>query len=706
MPENISKIAPSGSVRQFDEKKSKDDIISLVNERYDKSKNARQPFERQWFLNIAFKQGRQYVYYDTILNRLVEPEQPEWRVRIVINRIRPIINTAIAKLLKERPVLQVVPNTTDDDDISACEVGGAFLESSWRDLKIEEKLHELVEWMMSCGKSFLKVYWNPYGGEYVEQPRLMEVHEPIFDPMTGQPTIDPETGEPKTKTVFMDTGQVDAFWTGDIVVEVVPAFEIFNDPSATTLDSSAWVIHAKWRPLDWIRNQYAKGDKVAAESDSTGLDYSAMLLSGIRDKGASANTSTAQEGAVVKEYWEWPNKVHPKGRLVTVANGVLLQESEIPFTHDTTPPFVEFDDMIEPGQFWSTSRIQDLIPLQVEYNKTRSQALENKNLMQRPKWMVRNGSLIDQDMALTDEPGEVVLYTGERPEAWVPTAIPAYQEYIQQINSEFMELSGQHEVSNAQLPSGPLPGVAIQLLQEADDTKLGPVIRRFHRSLERVGHKILALAGEYYTEPRLVKTTGKNRQTDVKEFMGAELARNYDCRIETGNAVSTSLAGKRQFILDMYGQKLFGPYANKQEEQAAKKVLMYLEFGQYDQQFDDTILDEGNAKAENEALLDQAMPQVKPYDNDECHIEEHERRLKQGGWPQGPQGMMWVEMEPVTDQFGQQVIQPPQQMTFEQALQMHVDRHRAAMTQKIQAEQLAMMPPQIPGQPPAQEVTQ
>lgn len=675
----MRETASSGSVRQLDQVKGKEALAALIDERYEKSRKVKQPFEREWMLDIAFLQGQQYVYYDTVLNRLVEPEKPEWRVRIVINRIRPIIASLAAKISKTRPVLQVVPNTMEDQDISASKVGSKFLESAWRDLKLDEKEHELILWAMSCGKAFVKVFWNPTGGDYIEQPQVVPVVVP-----------DPNTGALTENVSYMQTGGVDRFWTGEIEVRIVPGFEIFQDPTGTTLDECLWVIHAKWHPLDWIRDSFpAKGPLVSAENGTGGMDYSQSLLAGISNTGGVPDRTSGTEGAVVKEYYERPNQTHPRGRLITVANGIVLQDEELPVGGF---PLVEFEDITEPGRFWATSRIKDLIPLQVEYNKTRSQALENKNLMQRPKWLVQNGSLIDETLALTDEPGEVVFYSTTKPEAWVPPASPDYRNLVEQINFEFMELSGQHEVSKGSPVASDMPGVAIQLLQEADDTKLGPVISRYHRCLEDIGSKILALAGEHYTEPRLIKAVGSDSKIDVDEFKGADLNRNYDVRIESGNAMGGSLAGKRRYILDLWGVGLFGPYQTPEQEEAAKKVLMYIEFGNYEQQFDDKMLDEGNAKQENNELLKGVAPVHQEYDDDLVHSKVHARRLKQGDWPAG-----YVEVQvPQIDQTTGQMFMVPQEVPYKEALLLHWQEHMQRLQPPPMEQPEQVQPGQVP----------
>jgi hypothetical protein len=62
------------------------------------------------------------------------------------------------------------------------------------------------------------------------------------------------------------------------------------------------------------------------------------------------------------------------------------------------------------------------------------------------------------------------------------------------------ELAGQHEVSQGNVPTGVTAAAAINLLQEADDTRLGPDIEDMEKTLEDAGKRILQLMARYYSD--------------------------------------------------------------------------------------------------------------------------------------------------------------------------------------------------------------
>ena len=76
-------------------------LARFVNENYSKMKSARSAVERQWYLNMAFYFGRQNVIPQNVKgvgSRLIVPPAPPWRVRMVVNKIRPIVRRELSKL--------------------------------------------------------------------------------------------------------------------------------------------------------------------------------------------------------------------------------------------------------------------------------------------------------------------------------------------------------------------------------------------------------------------------------------------------------------------------------------------------------------------------------------------------------------------------------------------------------------------------------
>src|SRR5688572_13506580 len=107
-------------------------LVSRYIAKYDACARARQPFEKEWFTNLAFWSGKHYIRWTRSTNTLGQsamiPPAPPWRVRLVINRIKPTIRKEIAKLNKEKPIFYVVPSSPEDEDIAKARAAEAVAE--------------------------------------------------------------------------------------------------------------------------------------------------------------------------------------------------------------------------------------------------------------------------------------------------------------------------------------------------------------------------------------------------------------------------------------------------------------------------------------------------------------------------------------------------------------------------------------------------
>src|SRR6266576_204708 len=138
------------------------------------------------------------------------------------------------------------------------------------------------------------------------------------------------------------------------------------------------------------------------------------------------------------------------------------------------------------------------------------------------------------------------------------------------------EISGQHEVSNAQVPPGVKAASAINLLQEADETRLGPGIYAMEEALGELGTMILEIVAKYWSNERLILVTGENHTVDAISFKGAALKENTQVEVQTGSALPRSKAAKQAAITDMLGlvfQYGAGQPMNKRQLAKAMKDL-------------------------------------------------------------------------------------------------------------------------------------
>lgn len=630
---------------------AKDDEAQLVawaNDQYKRIKQARSGIERQWYLNLAFYFGRQNVTWvstPTKANgssfKLDTPKAPPWRVRQVVNKIRPVIRTELAKLTAQKPRAFVIPASNDDSDIFAAQAGEQVYDSFYRRKNIQGVLRSALFWTTICGNGFAKTWWDD-------------------------------------EALDKDSDQL-----GDIVCQAETPFHIFvPDFLEENLENQPFLIHATAKSEEWVRANYGKLLKDRKINLNTSASVDILESSFLNLVGANQ----LQKNAILcLEVWVKPgaHKMFPNGGMFIVLGDVVVSaEQQWPFDHKEYP-FVKFDH-IPTGKFYSDSVITDLIPLQREYNRTTSQIIEAKNRMAKPQLIAPRGSV--DPSKITTEPGQVILYTpGFQPPTPLPLqSIPPYViQELDRIQQDMNDISGQHEITKGRTPPGVTAATAISYLQEQDDSKLSHTVESIERGVEKMGAHMLSYVVQYWETERIIKVVGNDGAFDALTLKASDLRGNTDIKIEAGSALPTSKAAKQAFVMDLMKFGWVQP----------DKGLEVLEIGGISKLYDEIQVDRRQAQREN-LRIQRWQPQTDPmtgapvvdpetglpplavpvntWDNHAVHIAVHDKFRKSQAF----------EMMP-----------PEIKMQFEQ----HVQIHKMMLMQE--------MPPPVGGDPnaPGQE---
>jgi len=178
------------------------------------------------------------------------------------------------------------------------------------------------------------------------------------------------------------------------------------------------------------------------------------------------------------------------------------------------------------------------------------------------------------------------------------------------------------EVSQGTAPSGVSSGVAIQLLQEQDDTKLAPSIMKYSRWKQKYLSYLLKLVKYHYTEERTVKLVGEGNRMEAVDFRGADLT-STDIRFEDQSLTQLSNAARKQYIVELIGMGVLNPQMDKD------LIIRMLELGITDELYDAAEVDVQQALNENSAWAKRDFsPITREYFNHEVHIGQHNKFRK------------------------------------------------------------------------------
>lgn len=656
-------------------------LRSWAMEKYILHRNERNPIERQWYVNLAFVFGRQNIALARNASHALGfslhiPKAPPWRVRMVINHCRRIIRTEVSKLASQRPRPFVLPATTEDEDQTAARVGEQILESRFQQPDYGSLHRAWIWWASVCGTSFLKMTWDK--------------HKTTYGGKDG-----------KSET------------TGDICLERLTPFEILvPDLTQEDLEKQPYLIHGQTMDVEMVKARF----NVDVQPDAIGMTD--LMEDQFLNLVGSAQIR--KNKALVLEVWIKP-KMHPQfpdGGMFTVAGGKLVQvHSGWPFKHKEYP-FYKIGAMYS-GKFYDDSILVDVIPVQRELNRTRSQIVENKNLMSRPKLIAQRGSI--NPKAITSAPGQIIIYNpGTQPPVPLPPQqLPAYvSQELERLQLDMDDLSGQHEISRGTNPSQVTAATALSYLQEQDDTKLYYQVAAIEDSVSRLGRHYLQLVMQFWDTGRMVRVVGTENIVEADYWQGSDLNGNCDVHVMAGSGLPQSKAAKQAFVMELFKfgilppdrglemldiaglERIFEEVLTDKRQIARENLLMVrlteeeiqlrrqqkaaeammkqaqgdpLALGEMALQAGETAAEAVDQAA---AMTPEPIIPVNPWDNHQLHVEQHNRFRK-------------------TQKFA--LLPEANKMEFE----LHVVKHQEMLREELMTQAGQQVPGAIPLGPPA-----
>jgi hypothetical protein len=649
-----------------------DSTVKDLENLFTKGRSTRRKLEPVWAMNLAYYSGSQWMAHDGV--GLYQPKLANHRVTHVDNRIQPCVRLEVAKMTKNRPVFTVSPRTADEEDENASEMAEQLMRYLWKHLDMQEKMTKALLWSRICGAGFVKTFWDPSLGDGMDVV-VGPDGKPLSD-ASGRP-IRPNQVNPAelSQRLGVDV-QSRRINQGDICIEVRSPFQMVVDPIADSFNDAEWLAEESIQSVESLQRRY----HVTLQPDAAA---NPGLLQSLMSAELSAGTGSYR-GVKIREYWSKPNSQHPNGRRAVWSKDQLLFEDNNPFD---AFPYVMLSGIPVPGRLWPTCIVEQLRGPQTELNKIKSQIIENRNRVGNPTIMANINAIIgDKDafVASITKPGGIAWWqdvgSPNRPFDYLQA--PPLPEYVvqsvQMAEESIQEISGQHEVSSASVPPGVTAASAINLLLEADDTRLGPSVTDYEVNLAALGQKILKQAAHYYTDARTIRIAGDNGVWQIFDFRGAMLRDNTHVEVQAGSAFPQSKAAKQAWIQDLL--TFFVQSGNAPHGKQLAQFLQDAEVGGAERMIEEYTLDEQQAQRENLRMYQGIPVPINDYDNDESHVETHQDEQKSQRYQQAsPQA--------------------------KQIIEAHVAAHKQRITQNAQAQM--QMQAQATGQtPPGQQAAQ
>ena len=508
-----------------------------------------------WFRNILFYLGEQWISWFEKQNtfgyrfslNLGEPTP-------VSNIIREHVRSMKALILNKKYATRIWPNSEEQKDKDASELGGILLRNleSVRCNEIEDVKEMIALWLVITGNAFSRTYVSLDTGCY---------------------TMD-KNGNPICK--------------GEVVTENVIPFNVAIPLLGDTLRHKNVVGIKSLKSKEWIEDTFEIKLQTADKDDpKIGIEYEKQLMTLVSNvspwKGRSINegewiNTENSKIALFKELEFRPTKKYPKGRYAAIVNGqVVIKKDEMPIkvTNDGEWEYTVTDYKYNhtPGGFWACSAVDDLISPQTIINEVDRSLASNRKSIGRPFVLtpadlrLKRKSMSGQAFLQLEYDGRSA--GGAKPEVNRGTPFPQQVLEERRIHVEGAQHSGgdPKNILRGQAPGSGFSGISIDILRESAELSHTPDIERFYRSWNRTKKKQLILAKDTYTETRILKAAGEGNKIIVKSFVGSNLYNNTDVRLEIDSGVSTTRAGANEFMMNLIQNKFFGDVSTRPDIQ-------------------------------------------------------------------------------------------------------------------------------------------
>ncbi len=607
-PDEIENVLLQQLLKQKEDEENAKKWASWVDGEYTKCKNARQPFERQWYINLAFHNSKHYLAPVEIAGqgfRLTPLKSPPHRVRLTINKCRTIVRREVSKLTSSKPIPTVVPSSNEMEDFSAAQVGESLIRSQFGYAEFESAYRAWIWSGTTFGVSFLKQWWD---GAAKDWNNMVPPPAPVVPGPDGQPVPAPQEIIQQRPDLQEYMQQLQPA-QGKICLEKIDPFYIYvPDLLTKDLEKQPYVIQVMTRHPEWVKKAFNLPNVQAdARAATTLMDAASLVTKGMEDH---------LDSVLVKEVWIKPgfHPDFPEGGVLTVVNSRVVQQlTKWPLPYPEYP-FYKFDG-IDTGGFYSDSILVDAIPLNKEINKARSQAAEIRNTMGKPKFFYQEGSITPRKVS--SEPGQMIGYrAGFQPPVPINgVEVPnTFYNEIAQSQQDLDDLSGQHEISRGTTPKDVTSGTAITFLEEQDTALLSSQVASIEHGIENLGKHYLHLVSTYWDDSRVIKVTGRNNEFEAITWKKGALRGNLDVRVQTGSALPFSKAAKQAMITEWMQMGILPPETG----------MEILEMADMTRVVDEMLVDKKQAQRENLKMADlSATPTFElllnpaPFDNPE-----------------------------------------------------------------------------------------
>lgn len=531
--------------------------------------------------------------------------------KIVVNVLREANRVRASRILKYKPAVSILPTNDELGDKVAAEATEKLKDHIWYEQRFDgEKLPDLIDAKGPMGEAFLFIEWNPNLGDLHQEYKKAEAAAKKQG--SDRVALMGANGEPekddKGETIYVDK----PVRNGDVEYTVVYTTDLlFHRPPTHQFADSEYVFRRKVMSVEKARLKWPKvADKIKGNKDTKFYDY-------------GANHDFSDQSMV--EVWEMHHKRTEEldsGALCIFTTDAILDVKEFPYSHRNLP-CVRWTDMKNPGEMHGVSFFEDAKGPAGAYNNLTNMILRNEVMVGHPKWMMPAGAAKIEELgnAIT-----VVQFKGPLAPQLVqanPTGQGAYN-LRQTLEDVLFRQADISRTGNGEPPAGVTAAVALQYLAELEAERWNNPVLVHNEAVLQTTIMTIAVAGDYYdpTDKRMIRVLGNDGAWISEFFDAANLAKDYDVRVQNSSALPESKAARIETLMFL---------AEKFPDRVdSEQVLDMFDFAQSKKFVSEGTLSLKAAEAENEMIMTQKEvgdPEV--YEDHVVHWKSHVRKMRE-----------------------------------------------------------------------------
>lgn len=581
--------------------------------------------DRNTYLNAAFDLDAQWVLYDPARREVRPVPAPRNSIRRTMNLMKPYNRTMESRLTRGSPNYQPVPVGDPPNEDELVELGLDLVGWAEYQVDIEYVRQQMAFWLQRSGNYVLFNLWD-------EDTPITDVHAPhecFYWPLTA----------------VRETNCV--LFGREVRISRAEALARYGDIGdqipETSTDTYQGNLTRQLRDFapgqhGWLKDEEVDGTFGIGQTDA---DEAVLLEAYIRPGGAlmMPGLQEGTESVLVFKQGAY---------LVTTLSGYVLEfEKTNPYSTPRHPlPVVVGRHSQGPG-FYAPAPCTPLRPIQMAINWAYSLYEMHMELAGKPVMLWPRQARAAW-RRLQDVTTRVLRFSagskGEKPEYMDPPRFPdRLPELLNFLVQVWQDVSGVHEVSRGQLPAANLSGVAIQLLQDQDDTQVHFAIRDIEMALARTMEQHIGNAQRFTDGEQLLQVFGTERQ--VRMFQGTQLGAGLIMKVAPGSAIPKSPAALEAKARELWEA---GAMIDQYGLPDHRRLLEVSGVANEDSLYFEEYQDKANARTEHEIILAltpdvalmalqyfQATGQLpedfapKFYDDHIIHEREHRLELKQ-----------------------------------------------------------------------------